>query len=77
MCTLRMGWGGCWYSGSALHWTCPLHGLFQGAGTDEKTLIEILATRTNAEIRAINEAFKEGKCGRVGPSAAGKQEVPS
>ncbi|KAK2495309.1 hypothetical protein MC885_020911 [Smutsia gigantea] len=31
----------------------------EGAGTDEKTLIEILATRTNAEIRAINEAYKE------------------
>lgn len=50
---------------------------FQGAGTDEKTLIEILATRTNAEIRAINEAYKEGKCGRARPSAAGKQRVPS
>lgn len=48
---------------------------FQGAGTDEKTLIEILATRTNAEIRAINEAYKEGKCGRARPSAAGKQGV--
>ncbi|XP_054984148.1 annexin A6 isoform X2 [Sorex araneus] len=31
----------------------------EGAGTDEKTLIEILATRNNEEIRAINEAYKE------------------
>ncbi|XP_049633968.1 annexin A6 [Suncus etruscus] len=31
----------------------------EGAGTDEKTLIEILTTRNNEEIRAINEAYKE------------------
>ncbi|XP_078509746.1 annexin A6 isoform X2 [Lissotriton helveticus] len=31
----------------------------EGAGTEEKTLIEILATRNNQEIQAINEAFQE------------------
>ncbi|KAM4678497.1 annexin A6 isoform 2-T2 [Discoglossus pictus] len=30
-----------------------------GAGTDEKILIEILATRNNAEIHAINDAYQE------------------
>ncbi|NWI65296.1 ANXA6 protein, partial [Todus mexicanus] len=33
--------------------------LFQGAGTDEKVLIEIMATRNNQEIKAINEAYQE------------------
>ncbi|XP_028906995.1 annexin A6 isoform X1 [Ornithorhynchus anatinus] len=31
----------------------------EGAGTDEQALIEILATRNNQEIQAINEAFRE------------------
>lgn len=34
--------------------------LFQGAGTDESVLIEIMATRNNQEIKAINEAYQEG-----------------
>lgn len=35
--------------------------LFQGAGTDEDILIEILTTRNNREIQAINAAYQEGK----------------
>lgn len=39
----------------------PCHAtLFQGAGTDESVLIEIMATRNNREIAAINEAYQEG-----------------
>lgn len=47
----------------ALAPTAPHHhhtGLFQGAGTDESVLIEIMATRNNQEIAAINEAYQEG-----------------
>lgn len=32
----------------------------QGAGTDESVLIEIMATRNNQEIAAINEAYQQG-----------------
>lgn len=42
-----------------------LHSFFsfsiQGLGTDEDTLNEILASRTNREIREINRVYKEGK----------------
>ncbi|NXI47559.1 ANXA6 protein, partial [Galbula dea] len=31
----------------------------EGAGTDEKVLIEIMATRNNQEIKAINDAYQE------------------
>lgn len=36
------------------------YGPEQGAGTDEACLIEILASRTNAEIREINQIYKAG-----------------
>ena len=43
-----------------------LHFLFsslsiQGLGTDEDTLNEILASRTNREIREINRVYRDGK----------------
>lgn len=39
--------------------------LSQGLGTDEDTLVEILASRTNKEIREIKQAYKEGVCVRM------------
>ena len=33
---------------------------FQGLGTDEDTLIEILASRNNMEIEGIKAAYKKG-----------------
>lgn len=33
----------------------------QGAGTEEAGLIDILASRTNAEIKTINAFYKKGK----------------
>lgn len=35
---------------------------FQGVGTDEKCLIEILASRTNQQTHALVEAYKNGDC---------------
>lgn len=34
--------------------------LSQGAGTDEACLIEILSSRSNAEIKEINRIYKQG-----------------
>lgn len=34
---------------------------WQGAGTDEACLIEILSSRSNAEIKEINRIYKQGK----------------
>lgn len=34
--------------------------LFQGFGTDEDVLVEVLATRTNEEILEIKKVFKAG-----------------
>lgn len=39
--------------------------VLQGAGTDEKVLVEILASRTPREVNAIKAAYKKGK--RVKP----------
>lgn len=35
--------------------------LFQGAGTDEGTLVEIICTKNNDEIQILKETYKEGK----------------
>lgn len=43
---------------------CECFGVFpQGAGTDEHALIEILVTRSNEEIQAMNAAYQEGELG--------------
>ena len=38
------------------------HPPFQGLGTDEDTLIEIMASRNNKEIVEIKKVYKEGVC---------------
>lgn len=40
----------------------------QGIGTDEKCLIEILASRTNEQIHQLVAAYKDGEMGRRGCS---------
>lgn len=39
---------------------------WQGAGTDEACLIEILSSRSNAEIKEINRIYKQGEMPRGG-----------
>lgn len=40
----------------------------QGIGTDEKCLIEILASRTNEQIHQLVAAYKDGEMGKRGHS---------
>lgn len=42
--------------------------LQQGAGTDEHALIEILVTRSNEHIQAMNAAYKSGEFNSEGAS---------
>lgn len=41
-----------------------LPSLLQGIGTDEKCLIEILASRTNEQMHQLVAAYKDGEMGR-------------
>ena len=42
----------------------------QGLGTNEKTLIEVICTRTNAQLTAMKEAYKTSKTNCVGDAIA-------
>uniref|UniRef100_A0A8C9Z5L0 Annexin n=1 Tax=Sander lucioperca TaxID=283035 RepID=A0A8C9Z5L0_SANLU len=46
----------------------------KGAGTEEACLIDILASRSNAEIKAINEVYKKGKSDVSSALQAGRDE---
>ena len=39
-----------------------LHGAMAGIGTKEKVLVEILCTRTNAEMHQIADAYEKRGC---------------
>lgn len=44
---------------------CIHTSFFQGLGTDEDTLIEILASRNNREILDIKKVYKEGESQQI------------
>ena len=47
---------------SRLYDAYELKHALKGAGTDEKVLTEIIASRTPEELRAIKQVYEEGKC---------------
>lgn len=54
----RQEWAGA--AGNPCAWSMFLPS-WQGAGTDEACLIEILSSRSNAEIKEINRIYKQGE----------------
>ena len=53
------------HSGTKRFFLCICASLSQGLGTDEDTLTEILASRTNRQILDIKKAYKEGECQQI------------